>query len=199
MKIVKWIVVVAVCVTVVFMAGGLGVSEIEHSDIVAGAAIDYNAEKEKFELTLEIFVPSQDVGFGGETRFLQADGKTIEQAWQNVQNNNLKRLFTDGIKLFVLDSFTAQHAKDELMDYFTKNSRANPQALIAQAEGDRAADILKGESDDNTSTRSLDFVHRLKVSKNDVDALEFLSGKQPAKIAKNSIINESGAKYGAQN
>ena len=143
-------------------------------------------------------MPSQEVGFGGKTRILKAEGDTIEKAWQNAQNSNLKRLFTDGIKLFVLDSYTSQNAKDELTAYFIENSGANPQALIAVADGDLAENVLTGERDDNTSTRALDFVHRIKVSKTDVDALEFLSGKQPPLVTKNSILDESGAKYGSQ-
>lgn len=198
MKVFKWIVITAVSAVVIFMSGGLGVSEIEHSDIVAGAAIDYDENSDIYKLTLEIFVPSQEVGFGGETRILKAEGDTIEKAWQNAQNSNLKRLFTDGIKLFVLDGYTSQNAKDELTAYFIENSGANPQALIAVADGDLAENVLTGERDDNTSTRALDFVHRIKVSKTDVDALEFLSGKQPPLVTKNSILDESGAEYGSQ-
>lgn len=135
-----------IIISALYMGGCWNYSEVNEKKIVAGAAIDYNKEKEMLELTIEVVRPMMS---GDKTEFhseyFTSTGDNLFNAIRNMISKTGKKIFWSHAKVLILSEDIIKE-KDKLLsiiDFIKRDAETRDDIMLLVSREKTSKEILK--------------------------------------------------------
>lgn len=147
---IKRLCLLALIISVLFMGGCWNYKSLDKLNIVVGVAVDYDNEKEMFNMTYELANLSGQAKTSPITgRIIHTEGKTLFDAARNANLKESKNLFFGATTLLIVDQ---EIAKEKgilpILDWFIRDSELRETLNVVISQEDKAADILESSGED---------------------------------------------------
>ncbi|SDX50138.1 Ger(x)C family spore germination protein [Paenibacillus sp. CF384] len=137
------------CIGLLFMvfitSGCWDRTEINDLAFILGTAFDVTEEGETL-LSLQVAIPSSGMGGSGQQeRFfvLSATGKNANEAFQKLQNQSSRRLFTSHRSVIFISEAFGKQGINEVLDVFTHDPRQRLKTYIMVVRGGQGQEVLR--------------------------------------------------------
>ena len=155
----RFLLIASACVFILFMTNDFGLVNIERTAIIMALGIDYNQEKNEYEVTAQIAIPQPAPTASGENNdsLITEKGKTIASAIDKVGITTGWYPMLSFCNLILLgDSFMKINVIESI-NYFVRTDKIQDSAYIAMCDG-KAKDFL-------SSTTPLDSISSFTIQK----------------------------------
>ena len=120
-------------------------TEIKNRLVISGIGVDYNKEKEEYEVTVQVLETSKNTSEPGKSEVpvtnYSVKGKTIAQAITSLGENTGKTPLYSQNRMIILGSSVTDSRMIKALNFFVREYTSRPDVFIAAAEG-KASDIL---------------------------------------------------------
>lgn len=178
-------------ITIVILAttGCWNYRELNDMAIVGSVGIDYNKEKDIFEVSAQILNAKKSSTGGGSSSgssqpspiiVYESKAKTIHEALRNMIFESPKKLYIGHLQLIIFGEDLAKKHLAESIDFFLRDAESRKEIHIILAKEGKASDVLKvltplEDLPASSLTDSIRTVADYKGSVNDTTFDEFLS------------------------
>ena len=142
----KKVLCILITIVAIFMSGCWNYSEISDKRIVAGSAIDYNAEKDYVEMTVELVKPVM----GGEKTQMEQEtyysqGDNLFNAIRNLISKTGKKVFWSHAKVLILseDIISEKEKFMSVIDFIKRDAETRDDMMLLVSREKTAKEILK--------------------------------------------------------
>lgn len=155
----KFLLLASAFIFILFMTNDFGLVNIERTAIIMALGIDYNAEKNEYEVTAQIAIPQPSSTASGENAdsLISEKGKTIASAIDKIGINTGWYPMLSFCNLVLLGDSLMQLNVIETINYFIRTDKIQDSAYIAACDG-KAKDFL-------SSSTPLDSVSSFTIQK----------------------------------
>ncbi|SFS63063.1 Ger(x)C family spore germination protein [Paenibacillus sp. BC26] len=142
---IKPILCIGLLFTVLITSGCWDRTEINDLAFISGTAFDVTDNGETL-LSLQIAIPSAGMGESGQQdRFfvLSATGKNANEAFQKLQNQSSRRLFTSHRSVIFISEAFGRNGINDVLDVFTHDPRQRLKTYIMVVRGGKGQEVLR--------------------------------------------------------
>ncbi|MCQ2387282.1 MAG: Ger(x)C family spore germination C-terminal domain-containing protein [Clostridia bacterium] len=140
---VKFLLLGVFVVFIFFFTNDFGLIDVEKTAIITAIAIDYDSEKNEYEVTTQIAVPeATDTQTENDKAQLSSTGGTMGEAIRSIGDKSGWFPNMQFCNLIIIGNELSKTNTIKVMDYFSKTLRVQDSALVILAE-DKASDLLK--------------------------------------------------------
>lgn len=121
-------------------------SEINKKAIVSGAAIDYDAERNEYIVTVEFISPKGGGGEGAQFEPINytGTGHTVFDAIRNLINKVGKRLYWAHAKIIIISDEIAKKGVVPVIDFINRDAEVRPDVSLIVSREESARKLLRG-------------------------------------------------------
>ena len=120
-------------------------TEIKNRLVISGIGVDYNKDKNEYELIVQVLETSKNSSEPGKSEVpvtnYSVNGKTIAQAITSLGENTGKTPLYSQNRMIILGSSVTDARMIKALNFFVREYTSRPDVFIAAAEG-KASDIL---------------------------------------------------------
>lgn len=155
----KFLLLASAFIFILFLTNDFGLVNIERTAIIMALGIDYNADKNEYEVTAQIAIPQPSSTASGENSdsLISEKGKTIASAIDKIGINTGWYPMLSFCNLVLLGDSLMQQNVIETINYFIRTDKIQDSAYIAACDG-KAKDFL-------SSSTPLDSVSSFTIQK----------------------------------
>lgn len=142
----KKIFFIIIILSIIYMGGCWNYSEVNNKIIVAGAGVDYNKEKEKLELTVEVVKPmmtGEKIEFQSE--YFTSTGDNLFNTIRNMIPKTGKKIFWSHAKVVILSQEVIEEKEKllSIIDFMKRDAEARDDIMLLVSREKTAKEILK--------------------------------------------------------
>lgn len=129
--------------------------QLKDRAIIQAVGVDFH--NEKYLLTMQYFVPTQEGGGDSQAtqnRLITASGATLSEAVETASRNHGRQIFFGSNKVIVIGHGAAVNDLYHPIEYFNTNHQLHPGMYVLLAEGN-AADLIGDENTDASQIEKL--------------------------------------------
>lgn len=133
--------------SLLFTSGCWDRTEINDLAFILGAGFDLT-DKGEYLLSVQLAVPSSGIIGGGGAQHekffvLSAVGKSVNEAFQKIQNKSSRRLFTAHRSVIFIGESLGRHGINDILDVYTHDPRQRLRTYIMIVKGGEGRDVLQ--------------------------------------------------------
>ncbi len=144
MKKYKCIIAIFILINLLFTAGCWNYRELDDLAIVAGAAIDKEADG-KYTVTTEVVEVDGSNDTKSTSKLVSMQGKTILDAIRNGISVTGKKLYWSHCKVAILSKEVAEEGIAKVLDIFIRDAEIRDDVNVLYSRQDTAREILEGQ------------------------------------------------------
>ncbi len=176
MKKYKCIIAIFILINLLFTAGCWNYRELDDLAIVAGAAIDKEADG-KYTVTTEVVEVDGSNDTKSTSKLVSMQGKTILDAIRNGISVTGKKLYWSHCKVAILSKEVAEEGIAKVLDIFIRDAEIRDDVNVLYSRQDTAREIFEGqETTENIKSYAIDKIltNQTRLSKAPkMDLLDF--------------------------
>ncbi len=176
MKKYKCIIAIFILINLLFTAGCWNYRELDDLAIVAGAAIDKEADG-KYTVTTEVVEVDGSNDTKSTSKLVSMQGKTILDAIRNGISVTGKKLYWSHCKVAILSKEVAEEGIAKVLDIFIRDAEIRNDVNVLYSRQDTAREIFEGqETTENIKSYAIDKIltNQTRLSKAPkMDLLDF--------------------------
>ncbi len=123
-------------------------TEIEDLIIVSGAAIDFDAETERYNVTAEIIDLQSSSGRENsyQTTYIESDGGSLAEAIAAMSRIAGRQLYWGHAGVFLLSRDVLEHSITPVLDWFMRDATARLSSMVVAAGTEKAGEVYQLQS-----------------------------------------------------
>lgn len=136
-----------VCVLLA-LQGCSNYTEIEDLIIVSGAAIDFDGETGRYNVTAEIIDLQSSSGRENsyQTTYIESDGESLAEAIAAMSRITGRQLYWGHAGVFLLNRGVLEHSISPVLDWFMRDATARLSSMVVAAGTEKASEVYKLQS-----------------------------------------------------
>lgn len=136
--------IIVLIINTILSSGCWNYREIDKMAIIAGVAIDMDANTDTFKLTVEVAAPSASEKSGGnQSETYKSEGKTVFEAVRNLIPEIGKKAYWSHSKVIIVSKSIAEQGLASVLDFLYRDAETRRDVLVLVSNAPTAGEIIE--------------------------------------------------------